>query len=187
MVTAEKAIVIYTMGNTDGLHSHQRLLLCAADYTGLPVSTFQRIQDEGQKPQLEGGPELHFSVSHSGEHWVCAFGPQPLGLDLQQHRPCRTEALARRFFHPQEVAWLEGKDFSEESFYHIWTAKESWVKQSGHGFGKGFSDFSVLDPQTASRCRHIPFLPNYTMCLCCSHIDLVLFKHLEQNKGGFFT
>ena len=183
---AENDIIIYTMNLADGLHSHQRLLMCAADYTGLPVSTFRRQQQEGQKPQLVGGPELHFSVSHSGDHWVCAFGPQPVGLDLQQHRPCRAEALARRFFHPREVDLLETQNFSEEAFYRIWTAKESFVKWSGRGFGEGFATFSVVDAGPTPQWRYLPFLQGYTLCLCSNQIDQVTVKHFDNNNGGSF-
>ena len=184
MVTAENDIIIYRMDQADSLHSHQRLLLCAANYTGLPVSTFRRQQQEGQKPQLVGGPELHFSVSHSGDHWVCAFGPQPVGLDLQQHRPCRAEALARRFFHPEEVAWLEGQGFSEEAFYQIWTAKESFVKWSGRGFGEGFSTFSVVGVSPTPQWNYLSFQQGYTLCLCGDPMDQVIIKQLNTTDGG---
>lgn len=176
-------IVIYTMKQSDGLHSHQRLLLCAADYTGLPSSTFRRVQEEGQKPQLTGGPKLHFSVSHSGDYWMCAFGAQPVGLDLQNNRPCRAEALARRFFHTAEVEYLERKGFSLEAFYRIWTAKESFVKWSGRGFGAGFSDFSVLSSFVQGpHWQYIPFDTGYTLCLCSNQIGQVIFKDLQKNR-----
>lgn len=74
---------------------------------------------------------LSFSVSHSGEYWVCGIGAAPLGLDLQRHQPCRTQAIAKRFFHPSETAWLNGQ--GPDAFFQIWTAKESYVKYTGEG------------------------------------------------------
>jgi len=182
MVTAQNDIIIYVMRQDDDLHSHQRLLMCAADYTALPISTFRREQQEGQKPRLVGGPELHFSVSHSGDYWVCAFGGQPVGLDLQQHRPCRAEALACRFFHPEEIAWLKEQNFSPEAFYRIWTAKESFVKWNGRGFGEGFSTFSVAG--SSPHLRHLSFVEGYTLCLCSDQIGQVVLKHFHFTDGG---
>ncbi len=164
----------------DGSNSHERLLRCASLYTGLPSSVFHREQEKGKKPQLTGGPELHFSVSHSGKWWACAFGCREVGLDIQQHRPCRAEALAKRFFHPNEVLWLESQNFSQDSFYRLWAAKESYVKLSGRGFGEGFSDFSLAPPHPARpHWRVVPFEPDYTLCLCANQIDQITLKKIE--------
>ena len=63
----------------------------------------------------------------------------------------RTEAhrafdrLARRFFRPEEqeaLALLEG-DRRAESFFRLWTIKESYLKYTGRGIGGGLSSFRI--------------------------------------------
>ena len=104
-----------------------------------------------------------------------------MGLDIQINRPCRAEGLARRFFHPNEVDWLEGQNFSQQAFYRLWTAKESCVKLSGRGFGDGFSGFSVAPPHPARPVwRILPFDPDYTLCLCANRIDHVTIEEIER-------
>ena len=181
---AETDITLYIAEQNSGLDSHELLLRCAEEYTGLPASTFRREQEDGQKPRLIGGPELHFSVSHSGKWWACAFGPQELGLDIQQNRPCRAEALAQRFFHPDEAAWLQKQGFSQQEFYRLWTAKESYVKLSGRGFGDGFAVFSLVPRPHRLQWPYLPFDPEYTLCLCAEQIDHIIIKQLTINDGG---
>lgn len=175
--------VVYLMENGGEETSHSRLLHCASVYTGLPAHTFRRVQEDGKKPTLAGGPPLHFSVSHSGAWWVCAFGPCAVGVDIQEHRPCRREAIARRFFHPDEIAWLEERGFDQESFYRLWAAKESYVKLTGGGLSEGFDTFSAVEPLPPSPVwKPIPFLPDYSLCLCAQQVEEAVLVPLSPTE-----
>ena len=131
--------------------------------------------DRGEKgkPYFPSLPSLHFSLSHSGQYGVCAFYRQPVGLDLQIHRECNREAIARRFFHLNEYQYLKEKDYIP--FFDVWTAKESYVKYSGAGIAAGLRTFSVVDGHGLRNnldgvrlIHHFNSkLPdNYSMCLC---------------------
>lgn len=98
------------------------------------------------KPYCKELPEVHFSISHSGAWWSCACAPQEVGLDLQQTQAKNLEKLAKRFFHPQELLWLRGKESSQ--FYRLWTYKESYVKYTGTGLLAGLDSFSVVSGET---------------------------------------
>lgn len=127
---------------------------------------------ERGKPYFAGLPGLHFSLSHSGGYWLAAIAAAPLGLDIQQQQPCRREALAERFFHPRETAWLRRRGYTEKDFFALWTAKESYVKYTGQGIDESFSGFSVIADDAivpgiaAARFTFLPFQPGYTVCLC---------------------
>lgn len=114
--------------------------------------------------------ELFFSVSHSGSYWACAVGNGELGIDLQRYQACHVERIAKRFFHPREAAWIDGK--GQEGFFLVWTAKESYVKFTGEGITDRFAAFSVVDEQgkidccQQARLRHIPFAEDYALCVC---------------------
>ncbi len=86
------------------------------------------------KPYVDNYP-LTFSLSHSGNLWVClvaldAWGP--VGLDLEKLRPMSFDPrpLAQRYFLPEEQQWLaEGEPVSR--FTELWTRKEALAKLYG--------------------------------------------------------
>ncbi len=151
----------------------------------LAADFFRVERPPRQKPFFPEAADIHFSVSHAGDYWACAFSRTPVGLDLERLRPCRP-GIARRFFHPEEAAWLDA--WPAEEFFSVWTAKESCVKYWGCGIDESFSHFSVIkegrlagvvDPPAAAgtrkgkspflpaaRCIHIPFRQDYRLCLC---------------------
>ena len=140
---------------------------CAALGAALPDLTIARAP--GGKPYFPAAPWLHFSVSHSGDVWLCALSDAPVGVDVQYRQPTREAALARRFFHPREVAWL-GEN--PDSFFRLWTAKEACVKLTGQGIDGAFGRFSVIAngtfaaPIHGAVLRHLPFAEGYVLCLC---------------------
>lgn len=134
------------------------------------------------KPSFSQRPQIHFSLSHSGEYWLCAMGRQPVGLDLQEHRYLDAEGLSRRFFHPAEAAYLQAQE--QADFFAVWAAKESFVKYSGQGIDQQFGSFSVVGEQGLAGevaglgLLHLPFLPGYALCLCTQSPGAVLFRPL---------
>ena len=75
---------------------------------------------------------VHFSISHSGGLWSCAVSDSPCGLDLQKMRSAAFEALAKRFFFPEESRYI--KEAGLRGFYEIWTRREALAKYTGLGF-----------------------------------------------------
>lgn len=149
----EKAFVYYRMFQKMQTSSHELLKTAIRCY-------LQEIGNRGEidwnaltvekdtkfgKPYLRELPDIHFSISHSGTWWSCACALQEVGLDLQLVQARNLEKLAERFFHPQELAWLRGKEVPQ--FYRLWTYKESYVKYTGTGLLNGLDYFSVVPGQ----------------------------------------
>ena len=114
----------------------------------LPDNAFEIVRHEAGKPFFTNLPDLHFSVSHSGEIFACAFSDTPVGIDIQEYknRPDESERckkIANRFFHPDEIDALDADTVS--AFYAIWTAKEAYVKLTGEGITSDFSSFCIFD------------------------------------------
>ena len=115
-------------------------------------------------------PDLHFSLSHSGAYGACAFARQPVGLDMQIHTNCDGAKIAKRFFHPEEQAYLAQQ--GQAAFFAVWVAKESYVKYTGEGISGGFGQFAVADANGLKYAidgvcfRHWPVIPGYSLCLC---------------------
>ncbi len=130
-------------------------------WTGLPSRSIVFGQNAAGKPHLDpdqsNSPKwkmCHFNVSHS--HGISVVGlctHREVGVDLEPIRdlPSR-EALARRWFHPEEVKALEQKRWSPASFFAIWTAKEAVVKALGTGLGFGMDEVWI-DAEDPSKPR----------------------------------
>jgi 4'-phosphopantetheinyl transferase len=113
-----------------------------------PVLEAMTVTADGkfQKPYIRELPDLHFSISHSGNWWICAVSEGEVGLDIQEEKVRNPERLAKRFFHSDEIRWLEKNGFDQ--FCRIWAYKESYVKYTGVGLLKGMDYFSTANPDT---------------------------------------
>lgn len=124
----------------------------------------------GRKPYLRGEP-YGFSVSHSGEYWACAVGGGNVGLDLQLRQPCNYREIARRFFTPEEQAYLRRR--GAEAFFDLWAAKESYIKWLGANLS-ALRSFSAVRgdelrcPDERARLWLFRCLPGYGVCLCAA-------------------
>ena len=104
---------------------------------------------------LLGPPYERFDTgwSHSGDALLLALGESiQLGVDLEQARPRpRAHELARRFFHADEVRWLEagGADALEASFVRLWCAKEAVLKAHGQGLSFGLEKLVFVEQDNA--------------------------------------
>ena len=165
-----RGVRLYLRQKGDG--PTDRLLLEAARaYAGERIPSPERVFRDKGRPfflHIDGREAIEASVTHSGPYWLCALGPDPLGVDLQEHRPCRREAIARRFFHPDEAHWLENRP--EEDFFRVWAAKESVVKLTGQGIDRDFPRFSVVNGGGIRgwgevSLQEIPFFPGFSLCL----------------------
>lgn len=115
-----------------------RLALAEAGVSG----DLGRIDRSKGKPVLADRPEVFFSVSHSGDWWVCAVADRPVGVDIQRHTDCDGMRLAKRFYHKDEWEWLRSKD--PLSFFTLWTVKEAAAKCDGLGIAQAFRKRSVI-------------------------------------------
>lgn len=177
--------IFHCLSPEEDRQSHTLLYQAAKACSGLSPEQLGTLEtNPWGKPSFSLRPDLHFSITHSGDWWLCGFSVRPLGLDLQVHRShAAPAALSRRFFHPMEDAFLSREGY--RSFFDLWSAKESWVKYTGRGFFDdpgSFSavsdtgDFPVMD---GAQLRLLPFAPGYSLCLCAQHLGTVHFSPLS--------
>ncbi len=119
----------------------------AAEYPGTAVPVMPSTDGYG-KPHLyipSESSEFHFSLSHSGDFAVCAVNDSPVGVDIETVGK-EADNIARRFFAGSELKYIH----DAESFYHIWTLKESFMKVVGLGMKLPMDAFSITDydPET---------------------------------------
>ena len=132
--------------STDAAVAHLAREYCAL--VGVTEGDFTVARAERGKPYFPNTPSIHFSVSHSGDIFACAFSDEPVGVDIQEYKNRPDEAercrkIAARFFHRDEVDALDADTVS--AFYNIWTAKEAYVKLTGQGIDEDFREFCIFD------------------------------------------
>lgn len=101
------------------------------------------------QPYLPDYPDIYISLSHSGARAMCGIADVPIGVDIQEHSERREVMdIAKRFFHEEEVAFLESISYQEHrrtEFYRLWCLHEAYVKNTGNGLSEGFKDVTFLD------------------------------------------
>lgn len=133
----------------------------------------REIQRTGKgKPFIKNFP-LEFSISHSGNIWVCAIGKCTVGIDIQIAKPGKTIEVAKRFFTKEEADFIWDND--SKAFFQIWSRKEAFVKYTGEGISYGFDNFSVIvdgeltdELELPVKCHfeNIQLMDGYECCVC---------------------
>lgn len=106
---------------------------------------------ERGKPYIVGYP-IHYNLSHSGRYVVLVVSEYDVGVDVQECKPVRMKALAKRFFTRQEQDVIHacnseegnGRILQEQLFYEIWCRKESYGKYLGVGLNEQVLSTNVL-------------------------------------------
>ncbi len=121
-----------------------RLLLRRAGgaLLGRPEAEIRVGRDADGRPFVRAGDGagLLVSVSHAdGVVVVAARRAGPVGVDVERRRDLPAVALARRWYAPEEAAWLAAHpaDRRAEAFLLLWTAKEAVGKALGRGLRDG--------------------------------------------------
>ncbi len=89
--------------------------------------------------------ELEFNVSHSRDRLLIAltFG-RAIGVDIEFRRSgINMDAIANRWFAPEEREFFQGLENPEQGFFDIWAKKEAYVKALGMGIFKELHSFAV--------------------------------------------
>jgi 4'-phosphopantetheinyl transferase len=107
----------------------------------------------GGKPALPAESPVQFNIAHSGDLAVFALSHSggnltQIGVDVEcmRRRPNSME-LARRFFHPDEIAHLASlPDYRRDpEFLQIWVRKEACLKAIGTGIAGNLGSFSAIE------------------------------------------
>lgn len=102
---------------------------------------------------------IEFNLTHSHDRAVLAISREKawregLGVDLEwTERSVDVVAVGRRFFTPEEHAWV-GTD--RQRFFHIWTRKEAVLKSNGIGLRVALDSFDVLSDRVAEHVTGRP-------------------------------
>lgn len=120
------------------------LLGKALESKGITEKDLRFAYGEQGKPYLADYPNVHFSLSHSGEMVMCVIADCETGCDIEQIHPRKYDHIAKRFFTKKEYQSVIGQTNEEmcrEMFYRYWTLKESFLKTTGKGISLPLDSF----------------------------------------------
>ncbi|WP_458463410.1 4'-phosphopantetheinyl transferase family protein [Paenibacillus sp.] len=114
--------------------------------TGLRPADLSFTRNSYGKPSLSHPSNVQFNVSHSGG-WIALISGSngELGVDVEKIAPIDMQ-IAERFFSLMESQFLAAKpaEIQLETFYRLWTLKESYIKAVGIGLSMPLDSFAIL-------------------------------------------
>ncbi len=120
--------------------SHGRLRIILSGFIHQTPEKIQLYVTKSGKPYIDPdhNPELfRFSLSHSKDVAIVAVCKDAdIGVDIEYNRAERSFLeLAGRYFSEKEYLFLKQLNAHDcrQTFYRIWTMKESWLKATGEG------------------------------------------------------
>ena len=127
----------------------------ALETYGLKERSIEYEFGEWGKPFLKYHPNIHFSLSHSGDYAICSIGDRPMGNDIELIKHGRLK-VADRFFAKEELVWMRAKpdeDEITERMFRIWTMKEGFLKATGKGISLPLDAFVVIVDEETGKIR----------------------------------
>lgn len=150
---------------------------------------------EHGKPYIIGYP-IHYNISHSGQYVVLVVADSEVGVDVQEKKPARIQAMAKRFFSEEEKLAVLACDSAEEMgqnlpayerdveecrtvaagdcakaqldlFFCIWCRKEAYGKYLGLGLLGDVLKTNVLEGIKDCYFQEYSKLENYQISICC--------------------
>lgn len=98
------------------------------------------------KPYLTDANGIFFNLSHSGNYAVAVISTEETGIDIEEIRPLKEPLnVARVFMSDQEVLFFSNlpEEDRQSWFYRLWTAKESFIKNTGKGISEGLQSVTI--------------------------------------------
>lgn len=96
------------------------------------------------KPYLREYDGIYYNLSHSGDFVCCSVSDTEVGIDIEEINKSVDLNDFEPFFSTSE--WRQVTNDSKnkhDTFFSLWTLKESYVKKIGVGLSKDFTSFSL--------------------------------------------
>ncbi|HSZ85681.1 MAG TPA: 4'-phosphopantetheinyl transferase superfamily protein [Puia sp.] len=117
-------------------------------YLNKSPNTIQFAIGADKKPLLHknSGDDLHFNISHSGDFVLIAISNSEIGVDIEKMNPDFSyKEILHSNFSKEEIEFIQNSKHPVESFYLLWTRKESLVKATSKGLSDNLNLISILD------------------------------------------
>ncbi|MYW64239.1 4'-phosphopantetheinyl transferase superfamily protein [Streptomyces sp. SID8379] len=104
------------------------------------------------RPALADAPDVHFSLSHSGDLALIAVAPAPVGADVEELPSAEVAQDLSAVLHPRERAELAALDTPSAhraALARAWVRKEAYLKGIGTGLARA-ADLDYVGTLTGS-------------------------------------
>lgn len=127
--------------------------------------------------------DIDFNISHSADVVVAIFSnTKDVGIDVEQNRTIDISAY-ESIFHPKELSFLKAEN-STNTFFEVWTKKESLLKARGSGFQIDLSIINVFESKNLRQYFHEIKIPGYT-CYACSTFpsdEIIIDNYTKESE-----
>lgn len=121
------------------------------------------------KPFYLNNRDISFNISHSGEWVVCAVDSNQLGIDIEEMKRVDYK-LIHDIATKDEFKHYQSTSNKLNTFYKIWTLKESYVKALGIGLSIPFDTININFNSYPNTFNGFYFynicLNNYMLSIC---------------------
>lgn len=118
------------------------LLKMAAEELGFYGLDENISYTQNKKPDFADNKNLHFNLSHSNSKVMCVVSESPVGCDVEFVSEKHLD-VAEKILTPSEKAFFENSQNKTDTFFRLWTLKESFLKLTGLGFSLSPKSFSI--------------------------------------------
>lgn len=121
------------------------------------------------KPYFPDRQDIHFSLSHTSSHVLCAVSEALVGADIEAIRSVRP-GVPERVCMPDELSMFD--------FFELWTLKESFIKVSGNTnvFLKNIvfsrTNGKIVTPDCALSARLFNCIPGCRAAVCSAGVTI---------------
>lgn len=170
-IDEEKALFPALSANKGSAFGISLLAAAYNDYCGASLPVISRLFRG--KPFFAENPNLHFSISHSRTHVLCALSSEPVGADTIDHRILRRESI-ERLAAPEELEQL--------AIHEIWTLRESFFKLTNEGDLRTLrftmAEGVIIPPRPDVYCRLYEEIEDSSTAVCafCNDFPETLIK-----------
>lgn len=116
---------------------------------------------------------ISFNISHSNSIITGAIDNQDIGIDIEYMEEIDYIGISNLIFSESEKNSLISSTKPKDYFYHLWTAKESYLKAIGTGLFLEMcnvtleeSNIKEKNEATLYYCHHLGVIPKYKLCVC---------------------
>ena len=160
------------------------LKLILGAYTKLDVKKIYLDYDFNKKPYLASHPWLHFNISHSENFAVIAISRKKVGIDIEYlSEDFKFTNLLPDIFDDNERLIIQNAADKKNTFYTLWTRKESFVKALGKGIDEDFKYIPSSDGQHSVDFELIKNTQNwqvYSFDLADHYLGAIAFEGLSS-------
>lgn len=167
------------------------LKLLIYKYCKIPIKNIIIKKTEYGKPYLENNPKFKFNISHSNEMIIMGINIQnEIGVDIEYLKNVNLENY-KKILKENEIKELNKRENKLNSFYELWTIKESFFKEEGKGISMIDDEYeinlkksNIIYKDKTLLFTNLDYF-NYKICVCSSKIDNI--KVIELNNENFYV